>query len=580
MSSKPPRLDAGLRREVLVVVVLTLVGAVLRVWSPARLGLVHFDEGIYALAGLWALAPGGLRDFDPTAIAYAPPGFSILEGLSYLGLGVGDFASILVSIAAGTLTIPAAAWVARRTFGSGAGAAAAAFTALSGAHVAFSRMALVDASFLLFWVVTIGQGQRFLERPNLARAVALGLAVGGAQLFKYNGWLSGAIVAASALLWLLTQREGGHSRWAIAAFGWGTAAALVAAAVYWPWYQFVDSHGGYAALLAHHRGYLGGLSSWPGHLHLQLTQAVALSGGPFWLACGGLAAAVGMSAAAGDFLVDYRFLPRIVAQVLCLALLCLWLLPNYAWMFVLVWTCFLFIPRERSATRAAIVLAAGWGLLLLLTPFYHPYARLWLPLEAFKWILLGGLFVAMRSACEVAGRGARAAWTHAGDRLPWLALVCVLGGLIQALAADWSARNTFPGVLGPSDSVRLACQSVLRDLPQGVKDLRVFVRPPVAFYLGLASHVAIVREPDVDQLLAEGDPNSWALLDLALVRQSPLAGGDLARLLADWTAVRDVPTTLNLPTLLDVDPSAASGRSIDASAALWLLRPKRPGDGA
>ena len=64
-------------------------------------------------------------------------------------------------------------------------------------------MALTDASFLLFWLVAIAMGQRFLERPNPARAVSLGLAVGLAQLFKYNGWISGAIVVATAVIWLL-----------------------------------------------------------------------------------------------------------------------------------------------------------------------------------------------------------------------------------------------------------------------------------------------------------------------------------------------------------------------------------------
>ena len=146
----------------------------LRLWSPGRLGLVHFDEGIYALAGLWVFSPRGLLDFDPTSIAYAPPGFRSWRACPTWDLGVGDFSAILVSIVAGTLTIPAAAWVARRTFGSGAGAAAAAFAALSGPHIAFSRMALTDASFLLFWVLAIGQGQRFLERPNPTRAVVAG----------------------------------------------------------------------------------------------------------------------------------------------------------------------------------------------------------------------------------------------------------------------------------------------------------------------------------------------------------------------------------------------------------------------
>ncbi len=44
-----------------------------------------------------------------------------------------------------------------------------------------------------------------------------------------------------------------------------------------------------------------------------------------------------------------------------------------------------------------------------------------------------------------------------------------------------------------------------------------------------------------------------------------------------WELVREVPTTLNWPTLLDVDPSAAMARSPDRSAPLFLFRPKRPG---
>lgn len=53
----------------------TLVGGTLRLWSLRRLGLVHFDEGIYAIAGLVGL--------DPSVIPYAPPGFPFLIGLAY-----------------------------------------------------------------------------------------------------------------------------------------------------------------------------------------------------------------------------------------------------------------------------------------------------------------------------------------------------------------------------------------------------------------------------------------------------------------------------------------------------------------
>ena len=39
-------------------------------------------------------------------------------------------------------------------------------------------------------------------------------------------------------------------------------------------------------------------------------------------------------------------------------------------------------------TTSIALMVIGWFLLLALTPCYHPYARLWLPFEAFGWILM------------------------------------------------------------------------------------------------------------------------------------------------------------------------------------------------
>ena len=187
-----------------------MAGAELRFWGLPRLGLSHFDEGIYAIAGLWSVSPRGLASLDPTLIPYAPPGFPILVGVAYRALGVSDLAAILVSILAGTLTIPAAAWLARRTSGAGAGAAAAALVAFSGFHVAFSRVALTDASFLLCWILGLVCGQRFLERPRFSSAIALGLSVGLVQWFKYNGWLLGVFVVLAACLGILVDPKERH----------------------------------------------------------------------------------------------------------------------------------------------------------------------------------------------------------------------------------------------------------------------------------------------------------------------------------------------------------------------------------
>jgi len=54
------KVEANPRREVVLVFAVALVGAVLRFWSFSQIGLTHFDEGVYALAGLWVESPLGI----------------------------------------------------------------------------------------------------------------------------------------------------------------------------------------------------------------------------------------------------------------------------------------------------------------------------------------------------------------------------------------------------------------------------------------------------------------------------------------------------------------------------------------
>jgi dolichyl-phosphate-mannose-protein mannosyltransferase len=572
MTSKPPTSDESLRREIIVVAALTLIGGVLRVWSFGRVGLNHFDEGVYALAGLWSISTRGLGDLDPSLVPYAPPGFPILIGCAYLCLGVADASAIGVSAACGTLTIPVTAWLARRTFGSGAGGAAAALAAISGPHVAFSRMALVDVTFLLVWLVALGLGQRFLERPGPVRAAALGLAVGLSQLFKYNGFTSGFIIAASAAIWMVFRREERRVRTLARTWGWGLCAAIVAALCYWPWFQFVETHGGYPALLAHHRRYLGGIGSWPGHLAIQLAQARMLSGGPIWLAGAGLAAALAMLVSVGDFEIWGVNMLRSVVLAASLAFGCVWLMPELVLLYVPVWLGFALASRMSFATRSMCTLGVGWASLALLTPLYHPYARLWLPLQALTWLFVGGLFVSIRANWEVPGRGLGWSWKGTADRLPWLAMACLAGAVLRVMPGGSIWNQSGLGVLEPSDSLRLAATSIPRKVPPEVTGLRVLARPPVLFYLALAGRADILRQPDLRRLLEPGPRPSWAILDMALVRQDNVTATELSTLMAPWARVDEVPAELNLATLLDVDPAAATNRAIDARAPLVILR--------
>ena len=373
------------RREWLAVAAVTVIGFGLRIWPVGRLGLTHFDEGIYALASSWSLNPGGLRAIDPSVIPYAPPGFPILGGIAYALLGRSDGALISVSQLAGTLTIPVVAWLARRAFGAGAGFAAAVYCAFSGPHIAFSRMALTDASFLLSWLVAIGAGMRFLERPGLARGVVMGLMVGLAQQFKYNGWLTGGIVVGTALFGLI-RPEGRKAGPIAATFGWGVLGGVMAGVVVWPWYAFVEGHGGYPALLRHQQSYLGGFRDWWPNLKAQADQAAALSGGQGLILPGLLlatfAAWIARPPAWGSSPPSIRSIVRPLAMGILL-----WPLtftPYWLGLALAPWL----LTRPHPAAR---LVGAWWLILSVLTPFYHPYARLWLPYHAANWLLMGWL---------------------------------------------------------------------------------------------------------------------------------------------------------------------------------------------
>ncbi|APW61005.1 ArnT family glycosyltransferase [Paludisphaera borealis] len=564
MTRKAPlTLSPSIRREVAFVAVATVIGALVRIWALGRLGLVHFDEGVYAISGLWAIGPGGLAGLDPVIFPYAPPGFPILVGLAYKVFGASDVAAILVSVTTGALAVPASAWLARRTFGAGAGAPAAALAALSGFHVAFSRMALTDASFLLVWLVGLIIAQRFLERPGAASGVALGVAVGAAQLFKYSGWTLGAVVPLSAVAIAVCDPSRRGADYQRRVWGFGVLAAATSALVYAPWFAFVENHGGYRGLLAHHGGYVGSLDSWFGHWRLQLEQASALSGGWGWNLAAWLPAIAGAILARPDARAWTRSWRGLVfIAMLTVAVVA----PTFLWWLGLGWLVF----PGRDASPGRRLLGVAWLGLSILTPFYHPYARLWLPIQSLGWIAGAGAIAGL-----IAPQGE--SMGRFGFRSGVL-IACGLAALVQGLVLmrTPSLAERGMGLLAPTDSLRNAVARALGDSPRENPKLRLLVRPPVTFYIGGRAEARI--EPDLDGLLRETRDGAWALVDLAQLGQS----GDLAttstRLLERWEKVGVYPTSLNLPTLLDVDPGAARrARPADAEAPLWLLRPRRSG---
>ena len=540
------------RHRVWLVLILSLLGAGFRFVAFGTIGLSHFDEGVYASAGFWAVSPVGLAGLNPEVIAYAPPGYPILVGLSYGLLGVSDSSAILVSALCGVAAIPVLAWVAGRIFGPVAGVSGAALAAFSMPHIAFSRKALTDVPFLLVWLAAIGLGGRFLEKPRFGRALALGVAVGLAQNFKYNGWLAGAIVILAALIGPIRVREERGRAALLATFGWGAFAVLAAAGVYLPWFLFVERQGGYSALLRHHRSYLRGLAAWWPNWNQQMAQGVALSGSGVWCLLAWFAIVVCHSL--GRY--GTRLLPTTglrdwswLLAILFVGGLIAGLLPNAPWWLGLAWSPFL-LASPRPATR---MIGVWWLLLSILTPFYHPYARLWLPLHGCGWIIAAGCLSEL-------DRQGEAAKPLAMSRSRWLAVLAalVLAGVHQGiqgprvLPARW--------VLAPDPSFRrIVVNELSRDRVFDGKVLRVLARRPFLFYRAISgpARFRIQLEPGLEGLAANVRPDQVLLLDLAMVPQGSRIESVYRDLNTAWNQVGVYEDWLDPVTLLDVRPDAA-----------------------
>lgn len=563
------------RREFVVLVALAFVGAGLRAWNLGRLGLNHFDEGIYAFAGLWAFSPHGLADLDPGLIPYAPPGFTVLVGLMYSLLGVSDTAAILVSILMGSATIVVVGTIGRRTFGPGGGVPAAAIAAFSGFHITFSRMALCDVSFLFFWLVAVWQGQRFLERPNGLRALSLGVAVGLAQLFKYSGWIAGLIVVVTAILQMVIARDWSR-KGLLRLWGWGLFAAVIALLVYAPWIHFVENNGGYAALLAHQRGYTGGLGSWPSHFGAQLEQETRLSGGPILPMLAGFACALGLFAAGNGLSLRHLDLIGFI-EVLAVATIYSYS-STFGWIMVSALMAVpLFLTSEPIALlihKPTAPLVVGWIVLSILTPFYHPYARLWLPIEAFGWLVFGGTILSLwRSIAEtlMSELASQETWP---SRLCWRGAILPLTCLGVVLALSTVCQSDWPSVLAPSDSLRTACAEAVQFLPRDVPRVVVLARPSALFYLTMAG-LPLDRQGDLAGVSRRADGKAWGIVDAVQLRQEGVPSLPDKRMGDGWAVVRVFSSLMTTATLFDVDPAATRLKSsqINANAPFFLLKP-------
>lgn len=428
--------DTVCRLELLLAVTLTAAGAWLRCRDLQLETVEHFDEGVYSSV-LWFGGMAGQvwpgRDF------FAPPGLPLLIELGGLLPGLSRLAPFLPALCCGILT-PLAFWlVARDWFGRTAGMVALGITATSDFHILYSRMALTDVPALLLVVLAVWQGSRAIGLGQSKAAVFSGMLTAAAWWLKYTGWLPLAVLYAGVPVWWLS---GGHrSQRLLPLLGRLLLITVVTAAGFMPCWLHLQAVGGYSAVAAGHISYLAGLAGWTANLQEQLAGqdrldgyfgalglglAVAMFGILRSLGASGFTWNAGTSASMpqvasavwrrGQLLQSGRALtagiflgvlslrvgtPFVLLTLAIGGLSGIWLWPTLT----LQWGQHRGQVHRGGSGRpvpagpvygggsAAIDpalgfwLTAAWFLgLLLATPFYYPYSRLYLPLAASVWL--------------------------------------------------------------------------------------------------------------------------------------------------------------------------------------------------
>lgn len=543
-------------------------GFVLRLGSPGSLGIDHFDEGVYASAGesLFASVPN--LSIDPGIIPYGPPLVAIPIAFSdFLLGGASDIAAILPGILFGTAAVFLAWRLSRMAFGDSTALATAALVATSGMEIAFSRSALTESVFAATWLFAMLAGARFLRRPGLAGASLLGISVGLAQLTKYNGGMTGLIVALTAVLEFLLVSRGtpGNSGLFRRRILWGIFAAILAAAIYAPWFLFVEDHGGYRELMRHHGSYVDGPGRWLANARLQLAQGWVFQAQPVALVCCALVL-IALRPSSGGPAGPWDF-----ARTLGLVAL-----PNAP-----LFASLISIRRTWHQCDIAGRMIVVWLLTMLLTtPLYHPYARLWLPGHLAS-LMLAANFVfspAVRRESDTKSEAAEPA-----SRIPLVVCLLAFAGL-TLLSVD---LKSIPG-FGRLPTVWSDRTNLRAEIAARVENIRQVTARGQAVHLLLnpAGRRALAlelgnRPPGPGRLIVVENLSKWnarngpIMIDLSLV--DPNEARQLSEVSRETEATDDFEngqarSRRGLITTLDLAPGVALGEKLPPTGIVWQDR--------
>ncbi|QDT34521.1 glycosyltransferase family 39 protein [Thalassoglobus polymorphus] len=354
-----------------------MIAFALRASAPDHLSIEHFDEGVYASNYF-----SSHLDFRyPDRHLYAPPLFPAILEWALIFSGGNPQAVMFVNVILGTALVAAIWWLTKLIAGDAAAIAAASLATFSDFLIQYSRAALTDTPVCLFMVLAVGCGLLALRDRHTLAILGAALFTAAAWWTKYNGWLPLAILGAGLAGSVVFDRPK-TSEWMPRA-GTFLVIALGAFLFWLPCLWSLQEYGGYSAVAQNHAGYIVGFGgwwdSWTRHFSVQSFNSKLLI-------VGGVCAILLFQRTrnANPMQWSNRFWVVLFSSVIILGLgqpiLFALLLAGYG--------LFAGLRKQMEVDRLGFWLIAAWiGGLLLTTPLYRPYPRLFMPL----WI---GLIIA------------------------------------------------------------------------------------------------------------------------------------------------------------------------------------------
>lgn len=353
-----------------------------RAWQPGHLGLGHYDEGVYAIsAGAVATWPEG--DLFPGQTRFSPPvWFATVGVIARVADLPPHVVALGLNVLVGSLIALGVAIVACRWFGAAAGMAAGLIAAFDPLGIMLSRSGLTDPTFALMFLFACAAMVELLARPGWRPVVLAGIAAGLAWNTKYHGWFV-FVIAASAIVARWWRRPAGEPPIRVPQLARRVAAsAVIAALIYLPWALYMRGASGGRGLrgiVTYYASLIG--AGWIEAAGRHLSMQAYLDGPLAHLA-------VPLALVAALWLEPARVNWRRYGILLAVVVVATLLAGALAAVALLALAGAVAAWRERFTWPTAVLLA--WlGLWLVAAPFYHPYARLLLPMLVALALLAG-----------------------------------------------------------------------------------------------------------------------------------------------------------------------------------------------